>query len=292
MRVGVQIMGLRPKPQPHMQWLRLLATCLVINMALTSVWLIIQFDGTFAQGPPSPSELHVTLEIDLENTTGDIKLQRATNFIVWTRERDEIKPPVSEGNNESGQSSGEAAALKDEEHEPQEYLDAAREIVVWLTAVVVICEFFLLAGLPKFALIRNITYAILLTFLLVIPLSYIADLNAEGGGYSYQGNQPKQDQYAHYSQSTDTHLVPLGFIVEMETSGYDLGWVDPEYRDNVSQTPPKIGEEGYDSFISFKGTLQIALGKTLQWVLILPLIWFMLPTQRLESVSPSGRNST
>jgi hypothetical protein len=287
-------MGLRPKPHSRMQLLRLLATCFVINMALSSAWIVIQFDGAFEQGPPSPSELHVSFVIDSENTTGDVSLQRATNFIVWTRERDDINSTAYQENNGVGdeQSAGEKAEQRNEDHTPHEYLDITRDAVVWQTAIIVICEFFLLAGLPKMALPRNITLAsLLMTIIIAVPMSYIADLEAEGGGYSFQGNQPEQNQFVHYFQSADTSFAPLGFEVEMETGGYDLGWVDPEHRQNVSQTPPEIGEEGYDSLIVFKGSLLVAFGQVLQWILVLPLIWYMLPTMQPNSDTPIGEKT-
>lgn len=273
-------MGLRPPPQSRMHWLRLLATCFVINMALTSVWLIVQFDGTFEEGPPSPSELHVTMTIDSENTTGEIKLERATNFIVWVRQREDITSVNGEN-----ASSGELAQSISDEHEPQEYLDNVRQAIILISVLIVLCEFFLLVGVAKVNILRN-TALFILIFILIfaLPLAYVADLNAEGGGASYQSNQPSQSQYAHYTADSEAKLVPLGFIVDFDMAGYDLGWVVPENRENVSQNPPEIGEEGYQSYVKFSGTLQVASSKALQWLLTLPFIWYIIPSQKGKTI--------
>lgn len=270
-------MGLRPQVRQRMQWLRLLATGIIITLALQSTWMLVQFDGEYTQGPPAPTEIHALLTIDSEEEVGSIEISRATNFLIWSFTRDS-SAKIDYYTNDSTNLPNADDLAKQASTEPSAHLENTREAVGIIVGILMVCEFVLLFDSRWARWFRNTCLmALVACFLFAVPLSYTYDvMNNTGAGF-VQENDPDRDAFAHYTSSSDLHLVPLGFIVDVESEGYDLGWVEKEHRANVTAEPPEPGQPGSDSLVKFDGTLLIAAGKALQYVLLLPFLWFIIP---------------
>ena len=75
-------------------------------------------------------------------------------------------------------------------------------------------------------------------------------------------------------------MIWLGLQLEAAFSGYDLGLVEPENRTAVAEQVPEEGSEDASSFIAFESTFDIQLGKNIDVLLVLPVMWFLLPLHR------------
>ena len=106
-------MKLRPPPSRFGHWVRLSVTILVTLHIATSAWLVVQYDGKYTEGDPSPSEIHGLLVVDKDETLVDIKVERATPLILYMLKRDSVAP--EDVSNDSSQ--------KVESYEKTNYLD-------------------------------------------------------------------------------------------------------------------------------------------------------------------------
>jgi hypothetical protein len=114
----------------------------------------------------------------------------------------------------------------------------------------------------------------LLCFVLLLPISFIADLG--DGDQNYYSNDEDM-AYVHESSKTDIGVYSIGISVEMEYSGYDLGLVAAENQSAVIESPPEPGTKDAQSFVKFDSKFSAGTGKNINSLFVLPLTWFFLP---------------
>jgi hypothetical protein len=114
----------------------------------------------------------------------------------------------------------------------------------------------------------------LLCFVLLLPISFIADLG--DGNMNYYSNDEDM-AYVHESSKTDIGVYSIGISVEMEYSGYDLGLVAAENHSAVIESPPEPGTKDAQSFVKFDSKFSAGTGKNINSLFVLPLTWFFLP---------------
>ena len=117
--------------------------------------------------------------------------------------------------------------------------------------------------------------ALLLCFTIAIPLSFVADL---GDGSDDQFQNDDGESFVHRTSSSELSLIAIGFESEFVFSGYDLGLVAPANRSAVLEQPPEPGTEDAGSWIELESKFSVELGKNLQFLLLIPFLWFVLPS--------------
>jgi hypothetical protein len=255
----------RPPPSRLGHWVRLSVTLLIALHVAGSAWLVIQYNGKYTEGDPSPSEIHGLMVVDKDETLIDIKVERATPLMLYMFKRDSVVP--EDVSNESS------------EVEPKEetnYLDDSRNLTLYLLAFLVISEILIMMRV-KFSLwIRAITwFAVLLCFALAVPLSYMADL---GDGSDDQFQEDDGASFVHRSSSSELSIIAIGFQSDIVFSGYDLGLVTPSNRTAVIEEPPEPRTEDAESWIELESRFSVELGKNLQFLFLIPLLWYILPS--------------
>ena len=259
-------MKLRPPPSRFGHWVRLSVTILVTLHIATSAWLVVQYDGKYTEGDPSPSEIHGLLVVDKDETLVDIKVERATPLILYMLKRDSVAP--EDVSNDSSQ--------KVESYEKTNYLDDSRYITLMLLAFLVICELLLLLRIRYSVWFRSFAWAaLLLCFIIAIPLSFVADL---GDGSNDQFQDDDGESFVHRKSTSELSMIAIGFESEFVFSGYDLGLVSPANRSAVLEEPPAPGTEDAESWIKLESNFSVELGKNLQFLFLIPFLWFVLPS--------------
>ena len=59
-------MSLRPSPSPTGTVIRGGATVLIVIHIMMSAWLVVQFDGRYTEGRPSPTNIKALVAVDDE----------------------------------------------------------------------------------------------------------------------------------------------------------------------------------------------------------------------------------
>ena len=259
-------MRLRPPSSRVGHWVRLSVTVLVTLHIATSAWLVIQYDGKYTEGAPSPSEIHGLMVVDKDETLVDVKVERATPLMLYMFKRDSIVP--EDVSNESTE--------EIESNEETNYLDDSRYITLLLLAILVICELLLLLRIRNSVWFRGFAWiALLLCFTIAIPLSFVADL---GDGSDDQFQNDDGESFVHRTSSSELSMIAIGFESEFVFSGYDLGLVAPDNRSAVLEQAPEPGTEDAESWIELESSFSVELGKNLQFLLLIPFLWFVLPS--------------
>ena len=81
-------MSLRPAPTKFGAGVRLTATVLIAIHVLLSAWLVVQFEGRYTEGVPSPSNIKAIVAVDDEQTLIDVKIENSTSFAIYMLVRD------------------------------------------------------------------------------------------------------------------------------------------------------------------------------------------------------------
>ena len=102
-------MSLRPAPTKFGAGVRLTATVLIAVHVLLSAWLVVQFEGRYTEGVPSPSNIKAIVAVDDEQTLIDVKIENSTSFAIYMLVRD-YEPPadnVTESNSPPSDTDGQ-----------------------------------------------------------------------------------------------------------------------------------------------------------------------------------------
>tara|TARA_Y100001978_G_C23422005_1_gene304200 strand:- start:75 stop:587 length:513 start_codon:yes stop_codon:yes gene_type:complete len=133
----------------------------------------------------------------------------------------------------------------------------------------------------------------LILIIFLIPLAAAADFgifsgsnesqenSATGGFDSNTQDSVQVDQFAHFSSDSGSKFSSRGIIFTYQSSGFDLGLLEEEDRDEVIDSPPESGDPGYESLIRFNGELVAGPGPMVTWwLLTLPICAYVqMPTR-------------
>lgn len=284
-----------PRPSPHRAFgfIRLAVTAFLAVHVFISAWLVATAEGIYTEGRPSPTEAHSLIAIDKDQTIIDIEIKRATAFFFYALERDgDAAVPVSETNSSNQTNAGDAGdesngsdEAKDQgEQEEREWLSLGRQSIKLGLVFLVLSELLMLSSFRWRHHVRSLAFlGTLIAFSVIFPACYMLELS-DGGDEeedSTATNTPGANietvSFVHTNSSSDFSLIWLGVQLEADFSGYDLGLVEPENRTSVAENVPANGSKDAKSFIAFESTFDIQLGKNLDSLLILPLMWYLLP---------------
>ena len=279
-----------PRPSPHRAFgaVRLAVTAFLAVHVFISAWIVATVEGAYTEGKPAPTEVHSLVAIDKEQTMIDVEIKKATSFFVYTLIRDgDASVPVNEsGEQDAPQSNNESEPASSESTEAEQeraWLDIGRQSVMGALVVLVLSEALMLTKTRWRHHVRTLAFLTpLVAFSVVFPACYMLELG--GGGEDEDetatntpGAELETVSFVHTNSSSDVSLVWLGLQLDADYSGYDLGLVEPENRTAVVAAVPEPGSEDASSFIAFESTFQIQLGKNLDSLLVLPLMWYLMP---------------
>jgi hypothetical protein len=258
-------MSLRQPPSNLSSWIRVFVAAFIALHITQSAWLVVEFDGAYTEGRPAPTEFHALIAMDKDQTLIDVDIEKATAFLLYTYTRNSSM----DGNETTTQEETTTAS------EDTNYLENSKSITLLFLMLIVLSEIIIMINLRFAMQIRASVWTItLLCFVLLLPISFIADLG-DGDDNYYSNNE--ESSYVHDSSKSDMSLYSLGISVEMEYSGYDLGLVAVENHSAVIESPPEPGTKDAQSFIKFESVFSAGTGKNISSLFILPLTWFFLP---------------
>ncbi|MCS5533814.1 MAG: hypothetical protein NZ736_06115 [Candidatus Poseidoniaceae archaeon] len=258
-------MSLRQPPSNLSSWIRVFVAAFIALHIAQSAWLVVEFDGAYTEGRPAPTEFHALIAMDKDQMLIDVDIEKATAFLLYTYTRNSSVDGTETSTAQESTASGEDT----------NYLENSKSITLLFLLLMVLSEILIMINLRFAIQIRASVWAItLLCFVLLLPISFIADLG--DGDQNYYSNTEGMS-YVHESTKTDMGLFPLGISIEMEYSGYDLGLVAAENHSAVIESPPDPGTKDAQSFIKFDSIFSAGTGKNINSLFVLPLTWFFLP---------------
>ena len=116
-------MSLRPAPSHVGTAVRGVATILIVIHILMSAWLVVQFDGRYTEGRPSPTNIKAIIAVDDDQTLIDIKMENSTSFVLYMLVRDYDEPKQNET---TPSEPSEQSSSSDEDEPPKDRLNQAR----------------------------------------------------------------------------------------------------------------------------------------------------------------------
>ena len=297
----------RPKPHPLFAVVRIGVTVFLAVHVFVSAWLVATVQGAYTEGKPSPAEVHSIVAIDKDQTFVDVEVRNSTRLLLYALARDAgASVPVSpepadnatEPPDESNESQEEEKATSSGEQtstEPRAWLEWGRNSVKLSLVLLVLSELLMLSSFRWRHHVRTLMFlGAILAFSVLFPASYMLELAGDDGdggdedttATNTPGANIETVSFVHTNSSSETRFKWLGVELNAAFSGYDLGLVEPEKRADVAANIPENGSEENESFIAFQSTFNIGLGKNLDSLLVLPVMWFLMPaTKRTKAHS-------
>ena len=292
-------MSLRPSPSPAGTVIRGAATVLIVIHIMMSAWLVVQFDGRYTEGRPSPTNIKALVAVDDERTLIDVKMENSTSFVLYMLPRDYEEPPSNETPTDQPDSSSST-----DSGESEERLSQARLFTKACLVVMILTELAMLLGLRFRGTLRGVSWtAVLLCFLVVLPGAYLSDLT--GGDGSEDSNERKnasnndlanetfvaqteEGSMVHGTSDIKLSLAPLGVHIDMMFNGYDLGLVEKANQSAVRAEAPEPDSKDASSWVQFESRLTAKAGKNIQSLFILPVLWLVFPAMSLKKEASSA----
>ena len=269
----------RPKPHPALSVLRLSFTGLLLLHVFISAWLVATVDAAYTEGRPAPTEIHSIVAVDKDQTAIDVKMEKATSFVLYSLQRDrQVETNASDENTEGDSEVTESSDT--------DWLGLGRLFVTTSFLLLLIAEFAVWKGFKWARAWRVGAFSLaLLAIFILFPTAYVADLGGQSTAQSSPGFDLENSAFAHPEARSDLNLKWLGMELEASFSGYDLGLVQPENRTNVSQAVPLNGTPDAKSFIAFESTFSIEYGKNLDALFVVPFLWLVFPASKPTSTN-------
>ena len=264
----------RPKPHPVLSVLRLSFTGLLLLHVFISAWLVATVDAAYTEGRPAPTEIHSIVAVDKDQTAIDVKMEKATSFVLYSLQRDrQVETNASDDNAEDD---SQAATPSN-----RDWLGLGRWFVTTSFLLLLVAEFAVWKGFKWARAWRVGAFSLaLLAIFILFPTTYVADLGGQSTAQNSPGFDLENSAFAHSEANSDVHFRWIGLELEASFSGYDLGLVQPENRTNVSNAVPLNGTPDAKSFIAFESTFAIEYGKNLDAMFAIPFLWLVFPASK------------
>ena len=277
---------------PAVAWTRATLVVLIALNAAVSVWLIAEFEGQYTEGAPSPARFHVLAGVDDEYTMIDVSIENSTRLLVYQLIRDDMGPE-EDGSGDGGGDDASSDAPAGPEEESVNRLDRARTWIQVTVGLLILLEVLVtFVGISGWFRAAGFL-AVLLAFLVVLPLAFIGDNPNFANPGSTPNSAPEEaeqtesdEQGAFVHEETDfgVGLRLGGFEVSMMYAGYDLGLVEEDNRSSVREAPPEPGTKDAASYVKFDSTLSLRFGPSVVLLLALPVLWLLAPSGRKQKL--------
>ena len=292
-------MSLRPSPSLAGSVIRGAATVLIVIHIMMSAWLVVQFDGRYTEGRPSPTNIKALVAVDDEQTLIDVKMENSTSFVMYMLTRDYEEPPSNETSTDQPDSSSST-----DSGESEERLSQARLFTKACLMLMILAELAMLLGLRFRGTLRGVSWAaVLLCFLVVLPGAYLSDLTGGVGSEDSDERkntsnndlanetfvaQTEEGSMVHGTSDIKLSLAPLGVHIDMMFNGYDLGLVEKSNQSAVRAEAPEPDSKDASSWVQFESRLTAKAGKNIQSLFILPVLWLVFPAMSLKKEDSSS----
>ena len=293
LKVGVGGTAVLPRPKPRRLngAIRITVTLVLTIHVLVSAWLVATVNGQYVDGKPSPTEFDSLVAIDGEETLIDVEIKNATPFFFYLLVRDGDVSVLVNNTTSEGGIDEEKKEMNSESMDEDDWLSFGRNSVKLSLICLVLSEFLMLLSFRWRHHVRTLTFILtVLSFAVVFPTCYMLDLFGSESEDSTATNTPGAEidsvSFAHTNASSEFSVVWLGIQIQADFSGYDLGLVDEGNRTLVLEEVPESGSKDASSFISFESTFEIKLGKNLDSLLVLPIMWFLFPSKVANKSTP------
>ena len=273
---------------PVVAWTRATLVVLIALNAAVSVWLIAEFEGQYTEGPPSPARFYVLAGVDDEYTMIDVSIENSTRLLVYQLIRDDVGPE-DDGSGDGGGDDASSDAPAASEEESVNRLDRARTWIQVTVGLLILLEVLVtFVGISGWFRAAGFL-AVLLAFLVVLPLAFIGDNPNFADPGSTPNSAPEeraedengeQGVFVHEETDFGVGLRYGGFEVSMMYAGYDLGLVEEDNRSRVRESPPEPGTKDAASFVKFDSSLSLRFGPSVVLLLVLPVLWLLAPSGR------------
>ena len=292
-------MSLRPSPSLAGSVIRGAATVLIVIHIMMSAWLVVQFDGRYTEGRPSPTNIKALVAVDDEQTLIDVKMENSTSFVMYMLTRDYEEPPSNETSTDQPDSSSST-----DSGESEERLSQARLFTKACLMLMILAELAMLLGLRFRGTLRGVSWAaVLLCFLVVLPGAYLSDLTGGVGSEDSDERkntsnndlanetfvaQTEEGSMVHGTSDIKLSLAPLGVHIDMMFNGYDLGLVEKANQSAVRAEAPEPDSKDASSWVQFESRLTAKAGKNIHSLFILPVLWLVFPAMSLKKEDSSS----
>ena len=274
---------------PVVAFARASLVVLIALNAAVSVWLIAEFEGQYTEGPPSPARFYVLAGVDDQYTMIDVSIENSTRLLVYQLIRDDVAPEEGDDEDGGGGDDETSDTSSTTEEEPVNRLDRARTWIQVTVGLLILLEVLVtFVGISGWFRTAGFL-AVLLAFLVVLPLAFIGDNPnfADPGSTpnsapeeSAEDENDEQGAFVHEETDFGVGLRYGGFEVSMMYAGYDLGLVEEDNRSSVRETPPEPGTKDAASYVKFDSTLSLRFGPSVVLLLVLPVLWLLAPSGR------------
>ena len=279
----------------HLQSKKALVIALLfvfLSMGLwSSAWFEIHGSGKYTEGIEREPSIVIEYSIDSSQESISVSLENATPLLQYWRNRDTITD--SDTTTVQQQDSDSKSSVSNEKSSS---LNTVRIVIALIIFVFGLCMFEAVRNSSKiWNKVSFAAWVILgLSILIQVPMSAISDfgLNDEGesstGGFDSANNdEVSVNQFAHYSSNSGMGVDFFSLNFDYSSQGYDLGLLAEEDRQQVIDNPPKVGEEGYESYIKFDAEMKAGPGPVIYWWLGLGALVFYW-NRHLKSESNVG----
>jgi hypothetical protein len=268
--------------------IRLLVVVALASLCLSSMWFQIQAKGTYVEGIEREPTLWANYTIDGDVETIELEISNATPLIVYWLERDTIQDTNSSNSSNSENTTNGSA--QDENKSDESFLDLSRARIIVKILVTLCCLLELAYVIHPKKITRGVAvgvwFAGLCALTILVPVSVVTGFSSDGmqPGDGFDTDEKNDaEQFAHSAFDSGLDVSPVAIVWSFESEGYDLGLVEEQYRDSVSESPPEEGEVGADSFIRFSGDISIVTSEGVWMWLSVPL--FLVLITVLERIS-------
>jgi len=272
---------LRPQATKVGHGFRLGLVLILLAAASGAIWFYVSLEITYTDGipsgPPKPAVIHADYVVDKDVEKANISIEGYTAFKAWMQERKPVQDLTPDAESpEPGRDSDENWRL-----------DTTRQVMFALMICLSATELLLLRYTSRWRLLRALLwFSCVLCMLVAVPVSIAYDMS-DGG---IQGvEDPEQSAFAHSDGEIDLNYRGLSLDLDFTWHGYDLGLVPAPNRSAVLASEPLPGDDDYESRIALEGSVHVDSGGALQYILFIPLVWFIFPTSRPDE--PEGAST-
>ena len=273
---------------------------LFLLTAWSSTWFEISAVGVYSEGLEREPTITTEYIIDSNHESFELSIENSTPLLLYWVNRENVSPEKTDTENNSSGSTGDDSeeSTTDNQACSGSCLEMTRGFLK-LTMFVMFAVFCLslVRSIPSVKIATVATWLIGISIILIaIPLAIATDFGISGGNESggesstggFDTNTQETvevNQFAHFQQDSGFGVSLNGIKFTYESMGFDLGLLDEEDRENITENAPLEGEPGYESLIGFDGELTIGPGSLITWwLLILPLLILNLiePRESIE----------
>ncbi len=230
-------------------------------------WLELTGSTEFTSGKPERSELIVEIEIDSKMETQEIRLEKATPFVLWMIVRDSVENETSGA--EPSEEETDAGTNNDAEEGVStiERMQSLTNLTVSLVGFIALLSS--LQGRIRMRWVFSVWTVGLLLFI-CLPLTWMTSLGQtlDSGLPDDQGPNDSE-AFVHVNSETDFEIVFIGLEFHFEGDGWDLGMIDEENRNATIEEPPEDENGTHDAHIGWDGEISLRYGDALTvWLIV------------------------